>query len=107
MESLDHAVRSLEITEPTPTKVPVTNYEFTFADGKSLSLDVWHTLSDTAELTASGWLFNYPRRKQTQWVAKDKVIGLLTTEGEQVYVSPEDRKRMIEDAIAKQKAKKA
>lgn len=89
----------MEILEPELQKVEVTSYSFIYANGKTLEVDVWHSLNDTMTKTAEGWTFESPRLKKTQEILKRLILSVDITKCERLH--PDEMKKILEKAIAK------
>lgn len=93
----------MELNTPEPEKVPVINYEFTFATGKTLGVALWPSRGDKERILPSKWVFTFPRLKLTQEVERRHLLAHERREMLMVYIDPAAlAKKHIEKA--KQKA---
>lgn len=106
-EAPENAVRSTEIADWQPPKLPVVDYDFKLRDKESVTVTVWGTLGDTVELVKTGpfagWLFNFPRLKRTQAIYLKDTMGLQTWETERLYLDDETKAKLLERAKAASK----
>lgn len=89
----------MEILDPELQKVEVTSYSFIYANGKTLEVDVWHTLGDKMSRSAEGWTFESPRLKKTQEILKRLILSVDITHCERLH--PDEMKKILEKVIAK------
>lgn len=108
MEPVNKRIDIEDYVEP-PRKV--TTYDFQLdqpGPRGGLQLHVWEHMKDTVKLMPWGWVFTFPRVKQSISVYRAHVVTLTCEEAMKVYVDAmEVQKALVADAKAKMEEKAA
>lgn len=99
----------IDIEDYVPPREKVTSYDFQLdqpGNRGGLLLFVWPHVGDEVKLTSWGWLFTFPRNKQSLSIYRSHVVTLTCEESERIYVDAKEMQKAIVKEAVEKRAKK-